>query len=150
MSFPRCESSFFLGLGIDHPRDSLRMLTPANRVVETRDVIWETPRVMVAPPVQLQKPALPGLGGAPELGGTSEPGRASVLGETPEPGGLNDFDSGTATPMPLLGRGISHQRRATPPAGSEGYGGEGERGSVGGENLPVPDTTNAPSGLYSL
>ena len=37
----------------------------------------------------------------------------------------------------------------TPPAGSEGYGGEDERGSVGGENLSAPDTTTAPSGVYS-
>ena len=71
------------------------------------------------------------------------------LGETPEPGGLDEFDSGLPTPLPLLGRGIPHQRRATPPAGSEGYGGKRERGSVGGENLPDPDTITAPSGVYS-
>ena len=39
-SFPRAESWFYLGPGIDHPRDSLRMLTQANKVVETRDVTW--------------------------------------------------------------------------------------------------------------
>ena len=105
-SFPRRESSFYLGPGIDHPRDSLRMLTRANKVVETRDVTWETPPVMVVPPVQLQQPASPEVGGSPELGG------------------LDDFDSGPPAPLPLLGRGI-HQRRATPPAGSAGYGGDG-------------------------
>ena len=75
---------------------------------------------MVVPPVQLQQPASPELGGAPELGGTSEPGGASELGETPEPGGLDDFDSGPPTSVPLLKRGILHQRRVTLPAGSEG------------------------------
>ena len=69
-------------------------------------------------------------------------------GETPEPGGLDDFDSGPPTPLPLLGREVPHQRRATPPAGSVGYG-EGERGSVGGKDLPPPDTTTAPSGVHS-
>ena len=96
------------------------MLTWANKVVETRDVTWEKPSVMVVPPVQLQQPASPELGGAPELGGTSEPGGASELGETPEPGGLDDFDSGPPTSVPLLKRGILHQRRVTLPAGSEG------------------------------
>ena len=106
---------------------------------------------MVVPPVQLQQPASPKMGGAPELEGTSEPGGASELGETPEPGGLDDFDSGPPIPLPLLGRGIPHQRRVTPPAGSEGYGGEGERGSVGGENRSAPDSTTASSGclLYT-
>ena len=61
-SFPRCESSFYLGPCIDHPRDSLPMLTRANKVVDTRDVIWATPPVMV-PPVQLQQPGSPELGG---------------------------------------------------------------------------------------
>ena len=79
--FPRCESNFYLGDGIDHPRDSLRMLTRANEVVETRDVAWETAPVMV-PAVQLEQPASPELGGAPELGGTSEPGGASELGDS--------------------------------------------------------------------
>ena len=104
---------------------------------------------MVMPPVHLQQPALPELGGVPEPGGTSEPGGASELGETPEPGGLDDFDSGPPTPLPLMGRGIPHQRRVTPPAGIAVYGGEGERGSVGRENLPTPDTTTASSGVYS-
>ena len=52
------------------------------------------------------------------------------LGETPEPGGLDGFDAGPPTPLPLLGRGIPHQRRATLPAGSVGHGGQYERGSV--------------------
>ena len=38
MSHPQAESCFYLGPGIDHPSDSLRMLTRANKVVETRDV----------------------------------------------------------------------------------------------------------------
>ena len=80
---------------------------------------------------------------------TSEPGGASELGETPEPGGLDDFDFGPPTPLLLLGRGIPHHRRATPTAGNVGYGGEGERGFVDGENLPAPDTTTAPSGVHS-
>ena len=122
------------------------MLTRVNKIVETRDVTWETPPVKVVPPVQLQQPASPQLGGTPEVEGTSEPGGASELRETPESGGLDYFDSGPPNPVPLLGRGISYQRRVTPPAGSEGYGGEGVWGSVGGENLWTPDTTTAPSG----
>ena len=35
------------------------MLTRANKVVETRDVTWEAPPVMVVPPVQVQRPASP-------------------------------------------------------------------------------------------
>ena len=35
-SFPRCDSSFYLGPGIDHPRDSW-MLSRTNKVVETMD-----------------------------------------------------------------------------------------------------------------
>ena len=147
-SFPRCESSFYLGPGIDHPRDSLRMLTRANKVVETRDVTWEAPPVMEVPPVQLQQLASPELAGAPELGGTSEQGEASELGETAELGGLDDFDSGPATRLPMLGRGIPHQPRVASPAGSVGNGGQGERGSVDGVNMPAPDATTAPSGDY--
>ena len=40
-SSPRAESCFYLGPGIDHPSDSLRVVTRANKVVETRDVTWE-------------------------------------------------------------------------------------------------------------
>ena len=115
-SFPRCENSFYLGPGIDHPRDSLRMPTRANKVVETKDVTWETPPVVVVPPMQLQLPASPEMGRAPELEETSEPGWESGLGETPEPGGLHHFDSGPPTLLPLLGRGVpisveQHPRR---------------------------------------
>ena len=136
------------------------MLTRANKVVETRDVAWETPPVVVVPLVQLQHPASAELAGAPELGRTSEPGRApelagasesggaSELGDTPEPGGLDDFDSAPPTPLPLLGRGIPHRRRVTPPMGSAGHGGEGERSSVGGEDATTPATTTALSGVY--
>ena len=116
-SFPRCESSFYFGPDIDHFRDSLRMLTRANKVVETRDVTWETPPVMVVPSVQPQQPASPELGGTPDLGGTSEPGGATELGETSEPAGLDYFDYGP-TPLLLLGRRIPHYRRVTPTTGS--------------------------------
>ena len=142
-SFPRCESSFYLGPGIDHPRDSLRMLTRANKVVETRDVKWEAPPDL--PPVQLQQLASPELAGVPELAGTSGQGEASGLGESAEPGGLDDFDSGPATRLPKLGRGIPHQPRVASPAGSVGNGG---RGSIDGVNMPAPDATTAPSGDY--
>ena len=40
-SHPRASCWFCLGPGIDHPSDFLRMLTRANKVVETRDVTWE-------------------------------------------------------------------------------------------------------------
>ena len=84
------------------------------------------------------------VGWAPELGGTSESGGSSELGETPAPRGLDGFDSGPPTPLPLLGRETPHHRRATPAAGNEGYGGEGERGAAVGEKLSAPDTTTAP------
>ena len=116
-SFPRWESSFYLGPGIDHLRDSLRMLTRANKVVEIRDVTWEAPPVMEVPPVQLQQLASPELAKVPELGGTSGQGGASELGETAKPGGLADFDSGPATRLPMLERGIPHQPRVALPAG---------------------------------
>ena len=54
-SILRCESSFYVGQGIYHPRDSLRMLAQANKVLETRDVTWEAPPVMEVPPVKLQQ-----------------------------------------------------------------------------------------------
>ena len=110
-SLPTCESSFYLGPGIEHPRDSSRKVTRANKVVETRDVIWEAPPVTEVPPVQLQQLASPELAGAPKLGGTSEQGGASALGETAEPGRLDDFYSGLAARLPMLGRGILHQPR---------------------------------------
>ena len=103
---------------------------------------------MEVPPVQLQQLASPELAGAPELGGASEQGGASELGETAELGGLDDFDSGPATRLPMLGRGIPHQPRVASPAGSVGNGGQGERGSVDGVNMPAPDATTAPSGDY--
>ena len=147
-SFPRCESSFYLGPGIDHPRDSLRMLTRANKVVETRDVTWEAQPVMKMPPVQLQQLASPELAGVPELGETLEQGRASELGDTAESGGLDVLDSGPATLLPILGREIPHQPRVASPAGSVGNGGQGERGSVDGVNLLAPDAITATSGDY--
>ena len=103
---------------------------------------------MEVPPVQLQQSASPELAGAPESGGTSEPGVTSELRETPEPKGLDKYDSGPPTPLRVLGRGIPHERPAKIQAGSVGHGGEGERGSVGGKNMPAPDTTTAPSDVY--
>ena len=66
--------------------------------------------------------------------------QSSELGKTPEPGGLEDFDSGPLSPLPLLGRGIPHRRRATPLVRSVTHGGKCEWGSMGGENLPAPTT----------
>ena len=62
-------SDVYLGPGIGHPHDSLRIRTWVNKVVEARDVTWETLPVMVVLPVQLQEPALSELGEAPTLGG---------------------------------------------------------------------------------
>ena len=66
------------------------------------------------------------------------------------------FNSGSPTPLPLLGREAPHQRQTTLPARSVGHGGEGEsvghgegeRGTVAGENLPTPDTTAAPPNVH--
>ena len=102
--FPRCENSVYLGPGIDHPRDSLRMLTRANKVVETRDTTWETTPIMVAPPVQLQQLASSEWRRVPDLRGMSEPRGVSELGETPESGGLDDFDCGPPIPLPQRGK----------------------------------------------
>ena len=126
------EGYFYLGPGIVHPRASLRILTRANKVVQTRNVTWEAPSVVKASPPQLWLPSSSELGGAPELE------------EASEPGGMDDFDSAQPTPLPLLGRGISHQRHAASPAASEGQYGQGERGSVGGDSLPTPGDVNAP------
>ena len=63
-SHPRAESCFYLGPGIDHPSDSLRMLTRANKVVETRDVTWEATLSTGAP-----SPRLPEM---PEQGWTMD------------------------------------------------------------------------------
>ena len=103
---------------------------------------------MEVPPEHLQQLASPELAGAPELGRTSEQGGASKVGETAEPGGLDGFDSGPATRLPMLGRGIPRQPRVASPAGSVGNGGQGERGYVDGVNMPPPDATTAPSGDY--
>ena len=103
---------------------------------------------MEVPPVQLKQLASPELEGVPELAGMSKQAGASELGETAEPGGQDDFDSGPATRFPMLGRRIPHQPRVASPAGSVGSGGQGERGSVDGVNLPAPDATTAPSGDY--
>ena len=77
------------------------MLTRANKVVETRDVTWEAMLYAGAPPHSLPE--------MPEQGGTME------LGEAPEARGAGDFSSARTTPLPVLGRGISHQLRAVSP-----------------------------------
>ena len=142
-------SSFDLGPGIDHLRDSWRILTRANKVVETRDVTVETSPVTVVPSVQLRQPVSLERGGAHELGEASEPGGVSELRETPERGGGDDFDSGPLTSLPLLSREVLHQRRVTPPPRSAGCGDEGDRGSAGGENMSAVGTTTASSSVYS-
>ena len=50
---PPADSCFYLGPGIDHPSDSLRMLTGANKVMETRDVTWEATLSTEAPSPRL-------------------------------------------------------------------------------------------------
>lgn len=46
-SFPQTESCVYLGPGIDHPGDPLRVLTQANKVVvAARDATRETPPVV--------------------------------------------------------------------------------------------------------
>ena len=60
-SSPRAESRYYLGPGIDHPSDSLRVLTRAKKVVETRDVTWEATLDVGAPSPQL--PEIPEQGG---------------------------------------------------------------------------------------
>ena len=100
-SSPRAESCFYLGPGIDHPSDSLRMLTRGNRVVETRDVTWEATLDVGAVLSQLPE--------VPEQGGTQG------LEDAPELGGTEDFVSAPTTPLPVLGRGIPHQLRAVSP-----------------------------------
>ena len=78
-SHRRAESCFYLGPGIDHPSDSLRMLTRANKVVETRDVIWEATLSTRAPSLRL--PEMP------------EQGETMDLEDVPEPGGTDDYES---------------------------------------------------------
>ena len=77
------------------------MLTRANKVIEKRDVTWESPPDIEVLPVQLQQSASPELAGAPEQGGTSE------VGETPEPRGERRSVSGENLPTP--------ETRAAPP-----------------------------------
>ena len=96
-SHPRVESCF--GPGIDHPSDSLRMLTPTNKVVETRGVTWEATLRTGA-----SSSRLPDM---PEHGGTID------LEEVPQPGGTHGYQSAPLTPLPVLGRGIPHQRKRT-------------------------------------
>ena len=95
-SFPRAESCFYLGPGIDHPRDSLRMLTRANKVVETRDVTWEAPAAEDVEPPTIPVPE------SPEMGGEKEPTEESLNFAPP-------------SPLPFVGRGIPHQRRTASP-----------------------------------
>ena len=78
-SFPRCESSFYFRLGINHPRYSLRMQTQANEAVKTRDVTMKVPPDVERPPVQLHQSALPVLAGESDAERTLEPAGASEL-----------------------------------------------------------------------
>ena len=95
-------------------------------------------------PVKLQQSASPELAGGPEPIGTSEPGGISEMGQTPEPGGLEGFSIQVhRLHCPFWEEEAPHQRQTTLPAGSVGHGGEGERGTVAGENLPTPDATAA-------
>ena len=100
-SSPRAESCFYLGPGLDHPCDSLGMLTRGNRVVETRDVTWEARLDVGAVLSQLSE--------VPEQGG------AQGLEDAPELGGTEDFGSAPTTPLPVLGRGPPHRLRAVSP-----------------------------------
>ena len=105
-------------------------------MVETRDVTWEARSVVEVPPPQLR------------LLSSSELERASELEGTPEPGGLDGFDSAQPTPSPLVGRGIPQQLRAASPTASEGLDDQGERDSAGDDSLPTLDGVNAPSSRY--
>ena len=62
------------------------------------------------------------------------------MSQAPDQGGLDDFDSDSQTLLPLLGRGIPHQRRVAVPVESADQSGEGERGFLGEENQPAPAT----------
>ena len=95
---------------------------------------------MEVPPVQVKQSASSQLAGASELGGTSQPAWTSEVSEAPDQRGLDDFDSDPQTRLPLLRRGIPHQRRVTVPAKSADQGGEGERGFLGEKNQPAPAT----------
>ena len=109
-SFPRAESCFYLGPGIDYPSDSLRVLSRADKVVETRDTTSEaTLDVKASLPKLL---ALQGQGGMDELE------------DAPEQGWTDDFDSAPTTPLPVLGGGIPYQLRAVFPETPHGVGKE--------------------------
>ena len=58
----------YLGLGIDRPSQSLRVLTRANIVVETRGVTWEATLDVGAREI-LEQRGTQGVEDAPELGG---------------------------------------------------------------------------------
>ena len=100
-SSPRAESCVHLVPGMDHPSDSLRVLTRVNKVVETRDVTWEATLDVEAPSPQL--PEIPKQGGT--LG----------LGDAPELGGTENFASEPMTPLSRLRREILHQLRVMSP-----------------------------------
>ena len=100
-SSPRAESCLYLGTGIEHPRESLRVLTRANKVVETREVRWEATLDVESPSTQLPE--------IPEQGGTQRIEDAPGLQRT------EGFVSDSTTSLPRLGRGIPHQLRVVPP-----------------------------------
>ena len=80
---------------------TLRVLTRAKKVVETRDVTWEATFDVEASPSRPLE--LPEQGGAEELEDASDQG------------GTDDFDSAPTTPLTVSGRGIPHQLRAVSP-----------------------------------
>ena len=107
------------------------MLTRANKVVETRDVTWEATLSIGTP-----SPPLPEM---PEQGGTVD------LEEAPEPGGTDVYESAPMTPLPVLGRGISHQLRAVPPMTQAGGDSQAESeelndSSTVSSEMPESDT----------
>ena len=100
-SSPRAESCFYLGPSIDHPSDSLRGLTWANKVVATRDVTWEAVLDVEAPSPQL--PEIP------------DHRRTQGIEDTSEPEGTEGFISHPTNPLPILRMGIPHHLRVVPP-----------------------------------
>ena len=77
------------------------MLTRANKVVDTRGLIWEATLSTGAP-----SPPLPEM---PEQGGTVG------LEEALEPGGTGVYESAPTTPLPVLGKRIPRKLCAVSP-----------------------------------
>ena len=61
-SLPKAQDCYYVGPGIDHPRDCIRVLTANRSILTTRNVTWRhVPLSRPAPPQQL--PLLPKRGG---------------------------------------------------------------------------------------